>query len=116
MAEDSSLYFKQLLSGRDHARAHPFAGQMVNFAYLVGCANTKECLVVDPTWDPLGIVDVAESDGMSVVGAVATHAHTDHVGGTMMGVEIPGIRELAELIDGPIHVHTLEAKKLKHQR
>lgn len=115
MADNGSLYFKQLLSGRDHARAHPFAGQMVNFAYLVGCKETKKCVTVDPTWDPRGIVEVAGKDGMRVVGAVATHAHTDHVGGTMMGIKVPGIRELAGLIDGPIHIHTLEAEKLKHQ-
>jgi len=31
-----SLYFRQLLAGRDFARQDPIARQMVNFVYLVG--------------------------------------------------------------------------------
>lgn len=103
MSETSTLYLRQLLSGRDHARIHPMAGQMMNFAYLVGCTETRECLAVDPTWDPQGIVDVAAEDGMEVVDGIATHGHPDHVGGEMMGMPIPGIRELAEITGGTIH-------------
>jgi len=108
-----NLYIKQLLAGRDHAMIHPVAGQMMNLAYLVGCKEVGECVVVDPTWDPRGLVDIAKADGMEVVGAVATHAHPDHVGGPMMGFEVPGIKELAAMIDGPVHTHPLDAPLLK---
>jgi glyoxylase-like metal-dependent hydrolase (beta-lactamase superfamily II) len=113
MSEDNNLYLRQLLAGRDHALHHPVAGQMMNFAYLVGCREAGECLAVDPTWDPRGIVDIARADGMTVVGAIATHAHADHVGGTMMGLDVPGVRELLEQIDGPLHTHPLEAPRLR---
>ncbi len=113
MSDDSNLYLRQLLAGRDHARTHPVAGQMMNFAYLLGCRETGECLAVDPTWDPQGIVDIAREDGMTVVGAVATHGHPDHVGGTMMGLDVPGVAELLGLIDGPLHSHPLEAPLLQ---
>ena len=62
MSEDANLYLRQLLAGRDHALLHPVAGQMMNVAYLVGCRESGECLAVDPTWDPGGIVDIARAD------------------------------------------------------
>ena len=106
-------YIKQLLAGRDHAKIHPVAGQMMNLAYLVGCKETGECLVVDPTWDPRGLVDLASVDGMKVVGAVATHAHPDHIGGPMMGFDVPGIKQLAEIVDGPVYTHPDDVALLK---
>ena len=113
MSDHDHFYIKQLLAGRDHARIHPVARQMMNLAYLVGCRSTNECLVVDPTWDPRGLVDLAAADGMTVVGCIATHAHPDHVGGPMMGFEVPGVKDLAQIIDGPVHVHPADAPLLK---
>ena len=66
-----NLYFRQLLAGRDFARAHPVAGQMVNFCYLIGDRDTKETLVVDPAWDVRSLLEIAAADGMQVVGALA---------------------------------------------
>ena len=113
MSEESTLYIRQLLAGRDHAKDHPVAGQMMNFAYLVGCRVARQCLVVDPSWDPQGTVDLARADGMEMVGGIASHAHPDHVGGPMMGYDVPGIKELAQTVEGPIHIHPLEVAMLK---
>ena len=113
MTEASNLYLRQLLAGRDHAMTHPVAGQMMNFAYLVGCREAGECLVVDPSWDPQGLVDIAKEDGLQVVGAVATHGHPDHVGGSMMGLDVPGVLELLQLVDGPLHTHPQEEPVLQ---
>ncbi len=112
MSDDGNLILRQLLAGRDHARIHPVAGQMMNFAYLVGCRKTGECLAVDPSWDPQGIIDIAREDGLTVVGAVATHGHPDHVGGSMMGFDAPGVRELLEQVEGELHTHPAEATML----
>jgi len=112
MSESETLFFKQLLSGRDHAKIHPVAGQMANFAYLVGCRKTGQCLAVDPSWDPRGIFDIAKENEMRLVGSVATHCHPDHVGGQMGGMEIAGVREITELTQGVVHVHELEAQFL----
>ncbi len=109
MSDTNTLYLKQLLSGRDHAITHPVAGQMVTFAYLVGCKEAGECLVVDPSWVPSGIVQIAEEAGLKVVGSIATHCHPDHVGGGLMGFDVPGLKEMCELIEGPVHVHAKEA-------
>jgi glyoxylase-like metal-dependent hydrolase (beta-lactamase superfamily II) len=108
MAEDR-LYFRQLLAGRDVARTDPVARQMVNFIYLVGDRETGEAVAIDPAYDVRGILDVLAEDGMRLTGALATHYHPDHVGGSMMGVTISGVRELLTLHPVPIHVQDAEA-------
>jgi glyoxylase-like metal-dependent hydrolase (beta-lactamase superfamily II) len=85
------------------------ARQMRNFVYLVGDRDSGEALVVDPAYDPQGIVDVCAADGMRLAGVLATHYHPDHVGGTMMGFSLPGIAELLEIVDVPVHVQVDEA-------
>ena len=106
MAEpnDDRLYFRQLLSGRDFAADDQIAQQMVNFVYAIGDRATGECVLVDPAYDPSGLVDAVEADGMSVTGVLATHYHPDHVGGSMMGYSIDGIGGLLERVSCPIHV------------
>jgi len=100
----SPLYFRQLLSGRDFAVGDPLASQMVNFVYAVGDRRTGECVLVDPAYAVKELVDLVGADGMTVTGALATHYHPDHVGGSMMGHSIEGIAELLEHVDCPIHV------------
>lgn len=107
------LYFRQLLAGRDIAQSDPLARQMVNFIYLVGDRETGEAVVVDPAYDPQGIYDVAEADGMELVGMLGTHYHSDHVGGTMMGYRVAGISELLELVPVPVHVQAEEAELVR---
>ncbi len=75
---------------------------MVNFVYLIGDKSTRECVIVDPAYAVLELLSVAEKDDMKVVGALATHYHPDHVGGSMMGANIDGIATLLEKTDIPI--------------
>ncbi len=103
------FYFRQLLAGRDIATDNPLARQMVNFVYLMGDRETGEAVVVDPAYDVAGIVDVAAEDGMTLTGALVTHYHPDHIGGSMMGYTIEGMAELMELVSMPVHVQTEEA-------
>lgn len=102
------LYFRQLLAGRDFATSDPIAASMVNFVYLIGDMGTRECVVVDPAWDARGILDVVDGDGMTLVGALGTHYHPDHVGGTMMGFTVPGMTELNALRPVKLHVNERE--------
>ena len=106
MAEpnDDPLYFRQLLSGRDFATDDQIARQMVNFVYAIGDRATGECVLVDPAYDPGGLVDTVEADGMRVVGVLATHYHPDHVGGSMMGYSIDGVAGLLDRVSCPVHV------------
>ena len=77
---------------------------MVNFVYAVGDRRSGECVLVDPAYAVKDLVDLVGADGMTVTGALATHYHPDHVGGSMMGHSIEGIAELLVHVDCPIHV------------
>ena len=110
-ATGSRLYFKQLLAGLDIAEGDRVAEQMVNFVYLVGDRETGEAVVIDPAYDQQGVLDVLAADGMRLTGALATHYHADHVGGSLGGMaQITGIAELLELVSVPIHVQADEAE------
>jgi len=105
---DDRLYFRQLLAGRDIAVGDPIARQMVNFVYLIGDRETGEAVAIDPAYDIPGLLEVLDADGMRLTGALATHYHPDHVGGSMMGYTITGVRELLALAPVPIHVQEAE--------
>lgn len=101
---EPQLYFRQLLSGRDFAKEDPIARQMVNFVYAIGDRSTGEAVIVDPAYAVDDLVDAIEADGMQITGALATHYHADHVGGTMMGHTIEGATTLVERCQCAIHV------------
>lgn len=102
MAEAEDLYFVQLP-----------VGEMANLAYLLGSRSQRECLVVDPAWNVDALLDRAEADGMRVKGALVTHYHPDHVGGSIFGMDIQGLARLLERQPVPIHVHEREAEGLR---
>ena len=102
------LYFRQLLSGTDFAAQDQMAQQMVNFVYLIGDTQTRECIIVDPAYAVHEIAQIVETDDMNLVGALGTHYHPDHVGGKMMGWNIEGISSLLERNEIPIHIQKSE--------
>jgi glyoxylase-like metal-dependent hydrolase (beta-lactamase superfamily II) len=106
---DDRFYFRQLLSGRDFAIDDQVARQMVNFTYLIGDRRTGEAVVVDPAYGVAEIVERAAADGMRITGALVTHHHPDHVGGSMMGMHIEGLSSLLDLVPVPVHAHRDEA-------
>jgi hydroxyacylglutathione hydrolase len=111
---DDRLYFRQLLSGRDFATRDALAQQMVNFCYLIGDRATGEAVAVDPAYDVQAILDLLAADGMRLTGVLATHYHPDHVGGSMMGYPIEGVRELLDAgAAAKVHVQREEAHGLR---
>src|SRR2546421_6680991 len=92
-------------------------GPMQNFVCLVGDPITRECVVVDPAWEIDTIVDTAAADDMTIKGAVVTHTHQDHVGGSLeswgMPGRIPGVEELLERVKAKVYVHKAEREFLK---
>lgn len=109
MSGTDRLYVRQLLSGRDFAVGDPLATQMVNFSYLIGDREAGEALLVDPAYGVTDLLDRAATDGVSVVGVLATHHHPDHVGGSMMGYSIEGLSELLSHVSVPVHANKEEA-------
>jgi len=82
---------------------------MVNFIYLIGDRETRECVVVDPAYAVDDILRIVQEDDMSLTGVLATHYHPDHVGGSMMGHTIEGVSALLEKCAVPIHVQAEES-------
>lgn len=107
---DDRFYFRQLLAGMDVAAADVVAQQMVNFVYLVGDRETGEAMAIDLAYDIGGVLDVLATDGMSLVGTLATHYHPDHVGGSLMGHPIAGLADLLEREQVPVHVQSDEVE------
>lgn len=109
-----TLYFRQLLAGQDFALGDPTAAGMVNFVYLIGDRDRRECVVVDPAWDVAGIAAIAAQDGMKLTGALATHYHPDHVGGSFPGLGVvEGIVALLETHPMKVHCQKTEAEWIR---
>lgn len=107
------LYLRQLLAGRDFARTDGFAARMVNFIYVIGDDESRECVVVDPAWDVSGIIDCIYEDEMNLVGALVTHYHPDHIGGDLFGYKVEGLSELLSLHPVKLHVNRLESDGIR---
>lgn len=107
------LYFRQLLGGRDFGKGDPRAGMMENFVYLIGDYATRECVVVDPAWGVSEILETIEEDGFKLTGALATHYHPDHVGGSMYGFTVEGLPTLMERCPCPVHANKHEVEGIK---
>jgi hydroxyacylglutathione hydrolase len=101
-SDNSDLYFRQVPKG-----------PMQNFVYFIGSRRTGECMVVDPAWDTRSLIDFATKDEMRITGALVTHYHPDHVGGSMLSFAVPGgVAELVGEVDARIHVNKHEADGL----
>ncbi len=98
---DDTLHFRQVL-----------AGPMGNCLYIVGDPDTKKAFIVDPAWDPMGLIQLAQEDGYEVTHVVLTHAHQDHVGGEIQGQRIPGLAELLAEVTLPIYIHASELQQV----
>lgn len=86
---------------------------MQNFTYLVGSRSTREVVVVDPAWDIDGLMRHIAERGYELKGALVTHYHPDHCGGSMGGHSIEGVAELLERQGLKIYVHREEADGLR---
>ncbi|MCG8470123.1 MAG: MBL fold metallo-hydrolase [Gemmatimonadetes bacterium] len=51
------------------------------YAYLIGCQQTGEAVVVDPERDVDRYLDIAASEGLEIVAATETHIHADFLSG-----------------------------------
>lgn len=97
MSNESRLYLKQIE-----------VGPMQNYAYLVGDRETREAVIIDAAWDIEGLVGIAEKDDMKITAGLVTHFHPDHLGGSMMGMDIIGAAELVGKLPIKIYLHKSE--------
>ncbi|MGH7323663.1 MAG: MBL fold metallo-hydrolase [Candidatus Rokuibacteriota bacterium] len=105
VVDEGTLYIKQME-----------LGPMQNFVYLLGDPQTRECVAVDPAWEIDTIVATAQADGYTIKGALVTHTHQDHVGGSLaswgMPGRIPGVEELLAKVPARVYVHKAEREFL----
>lgn len=68
---------------------------LAHASYVIGCQAMGEALVVDPRRDVAVYRDIAEKNGMRIVGVTETHIHADYLSGT---------RELAAATGATVYV------------
>ncbi|MGE5342092.1 MAG: hydroxyacylglutathione hydrolase family protein [Candidatus Omnitrophota bacterium] len=64
------MIFEQILSGGDR-----------NYSYLIGCEDTQQGVIVDPSPDPLPPYRRMSKLGLEILYVINTHDHFDHTGG-----------------------------------
>lgn len=72
-----------------------FDEKLAQYAYLIGCQETGEALLVDPERDIDRYLDLAEAEGMEIVAVAETHIHADF---------LSGAREFAERFDTTLYL------------
>jgi hydroxyacylglutathione hydrolase len=57
------------------------AGPFATNVYVLGCEQTKEAAIIDPSFDSLSkIIPLIESLGLKPTKILITHSHLDHIG------------------------------------
>lgn len=51
-------------------------------SFVIGCQAQRQAIVVDPRRDVAVYLDIAEKNGMEIVGVTETHIHADYLSGT----------------------------------
>lgn len=71
-------------------------------AYLIGCQQTGEAVVIDPQRDVERYIEAAAKENLTLVAATETHVHADFVSGTReLAARLPGLRVLLSAEGGP---------------
>ncbi len=79
-------------------------GPMLNFVYLIGCAETREAAVIDPAWDVDRILEIAREADLKINRILLTHGHPDHMN---------GLEAMLEDTDAKVYVHADETEYMR---
>jgi hydroxyacylglutathione hydrolase len=71
------LIFEQIRAGGDR-----------NFGYLLGDRDTRQGVLIDPSYSPEAFVQRARDQGLTVTHVINTHGHPDHTNGNTKAVEL----------------------------
>jgi hydroxyacylglutathione hydrolase len=72
-----------------------FDEKLAQYAYLVGCQETGEAVIIDPERDIDQYLALAEDEGVEITAVTETHIHADF---------LSGAREFAERFDTTLHL------------
>jgi hydroxyacylglutathione hydrolase len=54
-------------------------GQMANFTYILVDITTRDCILIDPSWDLEKIFDILRENSSKIKYIINTHSHFDHI-------------------------------------
>lgn len=80
-------------------------GPMQTNCYLLGCEQTMQAAIIDPSWDGRNIFAAADNGGWDITHILLTHSHFDHVG---------GLGQLKEETNAPIYMHPDAVEMLRN--
>ena len=69
-----------------------FDPKLAQYAYLVGCQQTGEALLIDPLRDIDRYVAAAEAEGLTIAAVAETHIHADFLSGAREFAEQYGVK------------------------
>lgn len=69
-----------------------FDPKLAQYAYLVGCQQTQEALLIDPLRDIDQYVEAAEAEGLTITAVAETHIHADFLSGAREFAERHGTK------------------------
>lgn len=70
-------------------------GDLGTNCYIIGDPDSKEAFVIDPDDDP-AVVDTLKERGLTCIGILLTHGHSDH---------IHGVQTLMDTYGAPVYIH-----------
>ena len=71
------LIFEQIRAGGDR-----------NFGYLLGDRDTRQGVLIDPSYSPEAFVQRSRHQGLTVTHVINTHGHPDHTNGNAKAAEL----------------------------
>jgi glyoxylase-like metal-dependent hydrolase (beta-lactamase superfamily II) len=84
------LIFEQIRAGGDR-----------NFGYVLGDRETRQCVLIDPSYSPDTFVERASEQGLAVTHVINTHGHPDHTNGNARAKELTAA-PVAAFADSPL--------------
>lgn len=79
-------------------------GPMMNYVYLIGCAESREAAVVDPAWDVRQILEISRDSELAIKHILLTHGHPDHIN---------ALEPLLEDTDARVYIHVDEVDYMR---
>ncbi len=88
-------------------------GPMQNFTYVVGDGATREVVIVDPAWNIDSLLERLDARDYTLRGALVSHYHPDHIGGSFANRNIEGLADLMAKRPVKAYAHKEEAEGVK---
>jgi hydroxyacylglutathione hydrolase len=88
-----------------------FDPQLAQYAYLFGCQQSEEALIIDPERDVDRYRELARENGLRICAVAETHIHADFVSGAQEFAEDDNIRLYLSAMGGPDWAYRWPARR-----